>query len=296
MVIFSAFDGISVACLALLRAGINVEYYAAEVDPYAIKVSQLNFPDIIQLGDIRNIRGADLPAIDLLIGGSPCQNLSSLGTGKGLEGQQSKLFFEYLRLLNELKPKYFILENVASMSKKERQVITDLMGVEPIMLNSNSLSPQTRKRLYWTNIPGVVQPKNLNLKFQDILSSGFADRERSHALLCNQLPETETGLKRYLSMSTGQLVFREKYFAELSKENKLDRYLNTQKLKLNKVPDKEYKNGVFRHINIQEAERLQTLPEDYTAGISKSQRFKCLGNSFTCDVIAYILSFIPKEN
>lgn len=295
MNVLSLFDGISVARLALKRAGINVtNYYASEVDNYAIKVAQLNFPDVVQLGDVANIKASDLEPIDLLIGGSPCQNLSSMGKGKGLEGEKSKLFFEYLRLLKELKPRYFILENVASMNKNERQVITNLVGVEPIMINSSLVSAQCRKRLYWTNIPGISQPKNKGIKFQDVLNSGFTDREKSHALLCNQLPETEVGLRRYLYMSTGQLVFREKYFVELDKETKLDRFVNMQKLKLIKGTDTEYKNGVFRKATVNESEALQTLPKNYTSGISKSQRYKCLGNSFTCDVIVHLLNSIPR--
>lgn len=298
MRILSLFDGISVGYLALKRAGIKVtKYYASEIDLNACKVAQLNHPDIIQLGDVTNIKGSDLEPIDLLIGGSPCTNLSSMGKMEGLQGEQSKLFYEYVRLLNEVKPKYFLLENVASMRNEERDKISALLGVEPIMINSALVSAQCRKRLYWTNIPGVGLPKDKGIKFQDILCSGFADRDKSHALLTNQLPETTVGLNRYLYKSTGQLIFKDKYFADLNKETKLERFKNMQLLSLlDKKKNKEYKNGVFRKVNINEAEALQTLPKDYTAGIALSNRYKALGNSFTCDVIAHILSKLSQES
>lgn len=298
MKILSLFDGIAVGYVALKRAGINVEkYYSSEVDAQAIKVAMLNHPDIIQLGDVTQIKGSELGEIDLLVGGSPCTNLSSMGRQEGLQGEHSRLFYEYLRLLNEVKPNYFLLENVASMRMEERNKISALLGVEPIFINSSLVSAQCRKRLYWTNIPNVTPPGDKGIKLTDILSSGFVDREKSHALLTNQLPETAVGLDRYLFKCTGQLVFKEKYFAELSKQVKAERFVNMQKLKLcDKAKNKEYKNGVFRHITVQEAEALQGLPSDYTAGIAKSNRFKAIGNSFTAEVIAHILSFIPKEN
>ena len=193
------------------------KYYASEIDPYAIKVAMLNHPDIIQLGDIRTIKGVDLPLIDLLVFGFPCQDLSSIGKGAGLNGERSGLFYEALRLLAEVKPKYFIAENVASMPLSERNKISELLGVEPIMINSALFaSGQCRKRLFWCNFK-VAQPTDQGIKLQDIITNGFVDRDKSHALLTNQLPETEVGLERYLYKSTGQLVFKEKYFAELDK-------------------------------------------------------------------------------
>ena len=297
MNVLSLFDGIAISYLALNRAGIPVgKYYASETDRYARTVAMLNHPDIIQLGDVRNIKADELEPVDLLIGGSPCQDLSSLGKGAGLQGERSGLFYEYLRLLKEVKPKYFVLENVASMSHKDRDIITELLGVEPILINSQSVSAQCRKRLYWTNIPNVGQPKDKGITLQNILIDGYADRSKSHTILNNQLPETQGGLDRYLSKSTGQIAFREKYFTELDKSTKSVRYENMQKLGNGPKPDKLYKNGVFRHLNVNELEALQTLPRDYTAGISKSQRYKCLGNSFTCDVIAHILKHIPGKD
>ena len=294
----SLFDGISVGYESLKRANLPVtSYHASEIDEYAMQVARLNHPDIIHVGDITELDTSKLPPIDLLIAGFPCQDLSSLGKGAGLQGERSGLFFQALRIFDEVKPRYWIFENVASMRTAERDKISELLGVEPIMINSALVSAQTRKRLYWTNIPGVTQPKDKGILLQDILTSGFADRKKAHTILTNQLPETETGLKRYLGKSTGQLAFREQYYAEMDKDTKLKRYPAMQRVIESFGHHKDFeRNSVFRHLNVQECEALQTLPKDYTAGISKSQRFKCLGNSFTCEVIAHILSFIPPVN
>jgi len=292
----SLFDGISVGYESLKRSNLPVtNYFASEIDEYAMDVARLNHPDIIQVGDITEIDTSELPPIDLLIAGFPCQDLSSLGKGAGLQGTRSGLFFQALRIFDEVKPQYWIFENVASMRSADKAKISELLGVEPIMINSALVSAQTRKRLYWTNIPGVAQPKDKGIILQDILIDGYADREKAHALLTNQLPETEGGLTRYLRKSTGQLAFREEYFIELDKPTKIKRYGNL--IELNKAPEPNnfYRNGVFRHITVREAEALQTLPPFYCAGISKSQAFKCLGNSFTADVITHILKHIPHE-
>ena len=176
--VLSLFDGISCAHLALLRAGFTIDkYYASELDPYPSAVTRYRFPDTIQLGDVCQISPEDLPEIDLLIGGSPCQDLSiSNNNRKGLEGSKSKLFWEYVRLLKALKPKWFVLENVASMSKKDKQVITDTLGVQPIMINSALVSAQSRKRLYWTNIPDIQQPEDKNILLKDIVEADYPEK------------------------------------------------------------------------------------------------------------------------
>ena len=296
MNVISLFDGISVGCQALKQTNLPVDnYYASEIDEYAMTISRLNHPEIIQLGDIQELDTSVLPKIDILIAGSPCQDLSSLGKGAGLLGSRSGLFFDALRILEQTKPKYFIFENVASMRDSDKKVISQCLGVEPILLNSSLISAQCRKRLYWTNIPGVKIPTDKGILLQDILVEGFADRGKAHTVLTNQLPETQGGLNRYLHKSTGQIAFREKYFTELDKKTKLTRFSNLLMLERNK-PTELYRNGVFRHLSVNECEALQTLPKDYTAGISKSQRFKCLGNSFTCSAVEHILSFIPVDN
>ena len=295
--VLSLFDGIGAGLLALKRAGFKVNnYYASEVDPSAMTVALFNHPEIQHIGDVEKVSGYDFPNIDLLIGGSPCTNLSSMGNRKGLEGDESRLFYEYLRILKECKPKYFLLENVASMAQSERDIITALLEVQPIFINSALVSAQTRKRLYWTNIPNVQPPIDKNISFTDILEGGFTNQNKSHALLTNKLPLTESGLARFCFKSTGQLIFKEKYFAELDKQTKVDRFSNMSKLGLTKPCfDTRYRNGVFRNITITEAEALQTLPRDYTAGISMCNRFKAVGNSFTTDIIAHILKQIPND-
>jgi len=167
--VLSLFDGMSCGQIALNRVGIKYDnYFASEIDKHAIKVTQANYPDTIQLGDVTKVKGAELPKIDLLIGGSPCQGFSFAGKQLNFDDPRSKLFFEFVRLLEETKPKYFLLENVV-MKKEYEQIITDHLGVEPILINSALVSAQNRKRLYWTNIPGVTIPKDKGILLKDIV-------------------------------------------------------------------------------------------------------------------------------
>lgn len=174
MKVLSLFDGISCARVALERAGIPVEmYYASEIDKYAMQISMKNYPDIVQVGSVVGLDTAQFKDIDLLIGGSPCQDLSiAKKDRKGLDGSRSGLFWEYVRILKEVKPKYFILENVNSMPKEAKQIITEALGVEPIMIDAALVSAQRRKRLFWTNIPNVTQPEDLGILLKDILEDG----------------------------------------------------------------------------------------------------------------------------
>lgn len=197
--VLSLFDGMSCGQQAFERANIKVnKYYASEIDKYAIQIAQKNYPNTIQVGSVIDLKGEDFKDIDILIGGSPCQNLSFAGTQKGLatkenieihslelylalkeqgfqfEGQ-SYLFWEYMRLLKEVQPKYFLLENVV-MSKKWQQVFSKAIGCEPIQINSSLLSAQTRKRLYWTNIPNISQPNDKGLLLKDILESNVDEK------------------------------------------------------------------------------------------------------------------------
>lgn len=160
--VLSLFDGISCGAVALERAGFEINnYYAYEIDKYAIKISKKNYPKIKRFGDVTKEDFTKYKGkIDILIGGAPCQNLSSAGNKKGLKGKQSKLFFDYVRALKEANPKWFLLENNATMTKKNQEIITGILGVEPVYINSNLVSAQDRKRLYWTNIPGIKQPKD----------------------------------------------------------------------------------------------------------------------------------------
>jgi len=181
MNILSLFDGISCAYVALKRTGIPIQnYYACEIDKYAIQVSKANHPQIVHLGSVVDL--TPIPNLDLLIGGSPCQDLSiAKKDRKGLDGERSSLFWEYVRIWKESNPKYFILENVASMPKDAKAKITEIMGVEPIMINASLVSAQSRKRLFWTNIPVNGLPEDRNIFVKDILLSG------EHVIVTNQI-------------------------------------------------------------------------------------------------------------
>jgi DNA-cytosine methyltransferase len=166
--VLSLFDGMSCGQIALNRAGIKYEnYYSSEIDPYAIKVSKFNYPSTIQLGDITKIDWDKLPKIDLILAGSPCQGFSFAGKQLAFNDPRSKLFFEFVKALKILKPKYFLLENV-KMKKEHEEVITSMVGVSPIEINSSLVSAQNRKRLYWTNIPNIDQPKDKNITWGKI--------------------------------------------------------------------------------------------------------------------------------
>ena len=198
MNVLSLFDGISIAQQSLKELNIPVEkYYASEIDKYAISITQKNFPNTIQLGDIKNINGEDFTNIDLIIGGSPCQDLSIAKKNReGLSGARSGLFYEYVRILKEVKPKYFILENVNSMPKEAKQIITEeLFGIEPIMINAALVSAQNRKRLFWVGkLVGdkyeqvkMELPEDEGILLKDILEEEVD--EKYYVKLSNRFPQ-----------------------------------------------------------------------------------------------------------
>lgn len=190
--ILSLFDGISCGQIALNRAGIEYDnYYASEIEPNAIKVTQANYPKTVQLGDVRTLDFTKFENVDLLIGGSPCQDLSiAKADREGLSGQRSNLFYRFVDALKQTKPKYFIFENVASMSVTERDKITEILGVEPILINSALVSAQSRKRLYWTNIKGLKQPKDRQIFLKDIIESGLIYDDKSYCITSNYAKKT----------------------------------------------------------------------------------------------------------
>ncbi len=407
--VLSLFDGMSCGRIALERAGIKVNnYFASEIDKHAIKVTQHNYPDTIQLGDVTRVKGEDLPKIDLIIGGSPCQGFSFAGKQLNFEDPRSKLFFEFVRLLNECKPKYFLLENV-KMKKEYQDVITEHLGVEPIEINSNLLSAQNRKRIYWTNIPGVTIPNDKGILLKDIV------HENNDEVLNVELPNfnvnpsgkgmngdvysIENSKSRTLTTNKGegqkisvaiaefivpfdktlQILDKEVqrgkvgYFRKDSQANrvyyihdkaitltgeagggaaKMGQYLfgHTKKNSQgNRVygeheksctlnassggtagrgnmlfgcitPDRVNKRqngqrfndgkkfytltaqdkhgvlieGYIRKLTPVECERLQTVPDNYTAAVSNTQRYRMLGNGWTVDVIAHIFKGITE--
>ncbi len=217
MNVLSLFDGMSCGQIALKKLGIPVKnYFASEIDKFAIKVAKANFPDMIHLGDVQNVKtsGQHLldefdfgHKIDLLIGGSPCQGFSFAGKQLNFDDPRSKLFFEYVRLLKDLKPKYFMLENV-KMSKQAQQIITDYLGVEPIEINSNLVSAQNRRRLYWTNIPVDGLPEDKGIVLADILEDGYTDRDKSYCLDASYYKGGgASNVRLYFEKSRRQIVF-----------------------------------------------------------------------------------------
>lgn len=299
--VLSLFDGISGAAQALKELGVECDYYASEVDKWAIEISRKNHPDIVQLGDVKNVKGyhsAILP-IDLLIGGSPCQDLSIAGKGRGLEGERSGLFFEYLRILNEAKPKYFVLENVASMKKESRDQISELLGLQPVMINSSLLTAQNRKRYYWVGkLIGnkyeqvqIEQPEDKGITLKDILEKPdfffglYSDYNNSTTFDKSRTLGAGCGITR--SATCQQKVTKNLTIKKMSKGGQKDNVYSFDNSK-NLLPA----HDILERLTPVECERLQGFPDNYTDGISNSQRYKALGNSFTVPVIKHILKNI----
>ena len=257
--------------MALERANIPIKkYYASEIKETAIKVSKDNYKDIIQLGDVRTIRTTELPKINLLMFGSPCQDLSNaMKNRKGLTGEKSSLFFEALRILREVKPTYFLMENVASMKKEDKDIISKELGVEPILINSSLVSAQLRKRLYWTNIPNVDLPKDKGVLLKDIITSGFVNKSKS----------------RTINVSEARPV--------INKEKLVRRYKTTGMVTL-VFENKDLSTKSARIFNQTELERLQTLPEGYTKCLDRNSAAGVIGDGWTIDVIAHIMQSLKE--
>jgi len=304
MNILSLFDGLSGAKLALNNIGIECQYFASEIDKYAEQVSRYHYPDIIRLGDVKNIKGKDLPRIDLLIGGSPCQGFSPAGKHLNFKDPRSALFFEYVRLLKECNPKYFVLENV-KMKKDYVDVISNYLRVPPIMINSALVTAQNRKRLYWANFP-VVQPKDRKIYLKDIIEEGLVDRDKSYCIDANYYKGTN--LNTYFNKNKRQLVFGCKKLGNMGSDSQGQRvysidgksctiiseggglgartglYAIAQIRKKSKSircgsrgsEDSHEWDNVFENIHIRkltpkECERLQGVPNNFTAlGINES--------------------------
>ena len=372
VVTYSMFNGMNCGRIALERAGIPVKMYlSAEIDKPAIQITQKNYPDTIQLGDVCGVVAKDLPKVDLLLAGSPCQGFSFAGKRLAFDDPRSMLFFEFIRMLKELKPKYFLLENVR-MKKEYLDIITeqvsscytpdevddefvDMFGnvrIEPILINSALVSAQNRLRYYWTNIPNVQQPEDRGIVLRDILEDNHdenpvkdTERNRRHyknpddKSLCmtatmykgagnngmTLVPMTKPDhvgtavdikgydiIKRVYSpdgksptLTTMQGGHREPKVVtgawrgrynedgsttqklELRKDDKTNTLTTVQKD--NVVVDQEMR---WRKLTPLECERLQTVDDNYTEGVSNTQRYKMLGNGWTIDVISHILSNI----
>jgi len=299
MNVLSLFDGMSCGQIALDKLGVKVDkYFASEIDKYAIKVAKANYPDTIHLGDVRDVKASDLPEIDLLIGGSPCQGFSFAGNNLNFDDPRSVLFFEYVRLLKELKPKYFLLENVR-MKQESQDIISEYLGVQPVAVNSNLVSAQNRYRLYWTNIPFDI-PSDKGIVLKDILEHGVTDREKSHCIDANYFKGGN--LKSYFEKHRRELVFSEDGLCHVGDADLKGHGYNRRVYHPDgKSPSLCAASGgnlepkiiadstSWRKLTPIECERLQTVPDNYTNHVSNTQRYRMLGNGWTVDVIANIL-------
>lgn len=312
MNVMSLFDGCGIGRLALKRAEISINrYFASEIDKHSTEIAKRNHPDIIHIGDVKDVKITE--KIDLILAGSPCQGFSKAGSQLNFQHKESKLFFEFVRILKEAREKnpevLFLLENVR-MKKEWQDIISDIVGVKPILINSSLVSAQNRERLYWTNIPGITQPQNKEIKLNDIILSGDVDRDKSYCLDANYFKGTN--VKTYFCKNRRQIVWiipeaTKKGYVEVSENQCIDLTFIKSKTrrgrlmieKSNCLTATQYKyykvtKEWFRLLTPIECERLQTLPDNYTKGVSNSQRYKMLGNGWTADVIAHILSHIKS--
>lgn len=305
--VLSLFDGISCGMVALERAGISVERYVAyEIDKYAIKVSRKNYPQIEQCGDVTTADFSQYKGFDLLIGGSPCTYWSIAKKCREItpDGVGGQLFMHFVRALKESGCKYFLYENNYSIHKDIKAFISEQLGVEPIMINSALVSAQQRKRCYWTNIPNVKQPENKGILLNDILEHTMV----AEYLLLNTTDGKSQTIKATSSNVSIANMLRKDGFGATGiaiSINLSDCKLRGQGYRVYTVKDctvicngKEYKidlpdgDYIIRKLTPVEAERLQTLPDNYTEGVSNTQRYKCIGNGWTVDVIAHIFNYL----
>lgn len=304
--VLSLFDGMSCGQLALEKLKIEVsKYFASEIKPSAVDLTQSRYPNTIQLGNIVELdryKIQSLPKVDLLMGGSPCQNLSiAMATEhrSGLSGDKSGLFYEYYRVLQEVKPTYFLLENVGSMRKDDRDVITELLGVKPIKINSRLVSAQLRNRYYWTNITDIVLPEDRGVKLNDILVDGWSDRDKARCLLESESRPLTTHLKmfhRYYSTGFTTLIFKSKQHYEKCVEHYNENFKGLSAKEIDaKLIECEIDTSIYdgvRYLYQSELESLQTVPNGYTATLDRNTSAGLLGDGWTVDVIAHILSFM----
>ena len=310
--ILSCFDGISAGQLALQRANIDVEnYYASEIDKYAIQITKKNYPDTIHIGDVNNINWNDyVGKIDLLIGGSPCEGFSRCGEKLNFEDPRSKLFFKFVEALQIIKPNYFLFENV-KMQKKWQNTISACLCVEPIEINSSLVSAQNRERLYWTNIENIKQPKDKNIIFKDILLDSVdkkfylsqkekcymnrvTSRNRTHwdFVFHNDVSAKKShclSANLYKGVPYNVVTFSDRCKFGFFDCDFIDDCNICKDCDGNNFQENYEVTSAVRKFDPIECERLQTLKDKYTEGISNSQRYKTIGNGWTVDVIAHIL-------
>ena len=293
MNVLSLFDGIACTRVALERAEINVKnYFASEIDKYCIKVANQNYPDIVHLGDINDININNLPKIDLMIGGSPCQDISHAFSGKGLKGSRSSLFHKFVAIKNKINPKFFILENVKS---KWRFQMDKAIGVIGIELNSKYFSAQSRPRLYWTNID-FIQPQIHNEK--NIIDCLEKNVDEKYFLKKNIQEKINISFQRKnsRSMKIEKILTADK---TIINDNERQRriysiYGKAPTLLARSDTPKILTQKGIRKLTPLECERLQELPDNYASCLSNTQRYKAIGNGFTVSAIEYIINSSNK--
>ena len=285
--VLSMFDGMSCGQLALQRAGVKVDkYFSSEIDKHAIAVTQANFPGTVQLGDIQTIGKSEIEelkkhTIDLVIGGSPCQGLSFAGKNLNFDDPRSKLFFNFVGILKALKPRYFLLENVR-MNKRSQSKITELLGVEPVVINSNLVSAQNRHRLYWTNIP-FDMPEDRGLVLQDILQPAEevdAKYSAGERLLANFKGGNQLNSSYKSQANTIHDIEKPSPALMAGTHGYAHGHIN-----LGISPDNK---KIIRKLTPTEFARLQTVPDGYCGAATDTQKYKMLGNGWTVDVVANI--------
>ena len=340
--------------IALDQLGIKVDkYYASEIDKYAIQVTQKNYPNTIQVGDVCKLDPQDFQDVDLIMAGSPCQGFSFAGKQLAFDDPRSALFFEFIKLLKAIKPKYFLLENVR-MKKEFLDIISQevskcypeiAFGIEPLLINSSLLSAQSRQRYYWTNIPNIQQPEDRGIILKDILENEVNDKYSAGKHLItnyrggNQLNPNYKSQANTIHNKNGksgtlcagthgyangyvetkpkqdkQFVSKEaieKYVQNKDSEfndtynkrtvkgdksttirpnnNTANLWVNEKAISGNREPKVAKEDLSWRKLTCRECERLQTVPDNYTEGVSNTQRYKMLGNGWTVEVIKHIL-------
>ena len=324
MNVLSLFDGMSCGQIALERAGIKVDnYFASEIDKYAIKVTQANYPNTIQLGDITKWKewNIDFSTIDIIFAGFPCQAWSIAGKQKGDNDPRGKLVYDLIDVWQEIIKQNtnvkFLFENV-KMKKEFIDYMNNLFGVQPILINSALVSAQNRKRLYWTNISNIIPPEDKHVYLKNIIEDRFVDRDKSYCVDANYYKGGN--LSQYFKKCRRQLCFKDfmvlqgiKVFLSEGNnlvdltEEKIQTRANKYRIVHTKGLDSKsrcmgtslsmtsscgtalYINGIHRSLTPKECERLQTVPDNYTSCVSNTQRYKMLGNGWTVDVIVHIL-------
>jgi DNA (cytosine-5)-methyltransferase 3A len=282
MNVLSLFDGMSCGQIALNQLGFKVDnYFASEIEPASMKVTKHNFPNTIHIGDVTKVKGSELPKIDLLIGGSPCQGFSFAGKQLNFNDERSVLFFEFVRLLKETNPKYFLLENV-KMKQKSEDVISEYLGVKPIIINSSLVSAQNRIRLYWTNIPNITLPEDKGILLRDVI---YDDSYKVFTDI--RITNTKKKTKNYVKWDLSGKQYWSQQDRAYYKEGKICTLPKAQPSnKLNILLD--YEKDIYRRLHPIEAERCQTVPDNYTDCVPTNKRLEMLGNGWTVDVIKHI--------